>query len=124
MDSEGNIVPATNLKRSQYHEFLKRQIDESVAVKTGGNGAEMIRMGIILGGVIPFKRHVDPVILEVRAGTDLHLPVYMDASGMINYISVGIDCYREDRGGLICDLSFLGNFCVSFVSIQTEKWIG
>jgi len=39
MNKRGEIIPASNVERSQYREFVKRQdIDEAIPVKTNQNG--------------------------------------------------------------------------------------
>jgi len=93
MNKRGEIVPASNVARSQYLDFVKRngepkkrQIDESIAVKTDPQGIILLRVGgreLILGDVVPFSKRGEPVILEVKPGTGLHQPVKMDAFGNI-----------------------------------------
>jgi hypothetical protein len=95
MDAVGNIIPASKAKRSgvQWAEFVKRQIDEAIPVKMDANGTILQKNVLILGKIFPakrnmpdqpYKRHAEPVILEVQPGTDSFNPVKTDAFGMIS----------------------------------------
>jgi len=80
----GNIIPATNVRRSQFQEFKKRFIDEAIPVKMDVEGTSSGHTRrLIEGNIFPaVKRSAEPVILEVQPGTQLHEPVRMDAYGM------------------------------------------
>ena len=46
MDPRGDIIPAADEPLSQWNEYVKRQIDESVPVKTDNDGMK-VRIGMI-----------------------------------------------------------------------------
>lgn len=60
MNKRGEIIPASNVPRSQYEAFVKRQIDESIPVKTDSNGKWIFVNMLIVGNVVPYgKRQID-----------------------------------------------------------------
>lgn len=64
---------------------MKRQIDEAVPVKTDEQGNMNYLMKLTSSGdVVPFKKRApEPVIYVAEPGTELHMPVKMDAFGTL-----------------------------------------